>query len=128
MTTFHFQTHVSESGVITLPLPDSFRGEDITVKVDVRPKPKREISLDELCGAWCDDERTTEEIISEIYESRTVSHRQEEVSATDQAKKQERKRAFEELCDAWCADERSTEEIIRDIYESRTSGRERGPL
>jgi len=35
MTTLHFQTHVSDSGVITLPLPDSFRGENVTVKVDV---------------------------------------------------------------------------------------------
>jgi hypothetical protein len=77
MTTFQFQTHVSESGVITLPLPDSFRGENVTVKVDVSPEPKREISLDELCGAWCDDERTTEEIIREIYEARTIGRERE---------------------------------------------------
>ena len=70
MTTFHFQTHVPSSGVVTLSLPDSFRGEDITVNVN--RNTKREISLDELCGAWCDDERSTEEIIREIYESRTI--------------------------------------------------------
>ena len=36
LTTLHFQTHVSDSGVITLPpLPDSFRGEDIAVKINV---------------------------------------------------------------------------------------------
>lgn len=33
--------------------------------------PKKEISLSEICGGWADDERTTEEIIKEIYESRT---------------------------------------------------------
>ena len=77
MTTFQFQTHVSDSGVITLPLPDSFCGENVTVKVDVSPKPKHEISLDELCGAWCDDERTTEEIIREIYEARTIGRERE---------------------------------------------------
>jgi hypothetical protein len=111
MTTLHFQTHVSESGVITLPLPDSFRGGDISVRVDVRPKAKSEISLDELCGAgWVDDERSTDEIIREIYEARTDT--------------QEQKRVFEELCKPWREDERSTEEIIRDIYESRTRIRE----
>lgn len=30
-----------------------------------------EISLDELCGGWRDDGRTAEEIVNEIYESRT---------------------------------------------------------
>ena len=73
MTTFHFQTHVPSSGVIALPpLPDSFRGEDITVKVDVNPNPKRESLLDEISGAGrTNDERSAEEIIREIYESRT---------------------------------------------------------
>jgi hypothetical protein len=36
MTTFQFQTHVSDSGVITLPtLAETFYGEDVTVKVDM---------------------------------------------------------------------------------------------
>ena len=79
MTTFHFQTHVPSSGVITLPpLPNSFRNEDITVNIDVSPKSKREIALDEICGAgWTDDERSTEEIIREIYEARTVGRERE---------------------------------------------------
>ena len=78
MTTFHFQTHVSESGVMALPpLPETFYGENVTVNVDVSPKPKRKISLDELCGAWCDEERTTEEIIREIYEARTIGRERE---------------------------------------------------
>jgi len=78
MTTLHFQTHVSDSGVITLPLPDSFRGENVAVKVDVTAKPNREISLDEICGAgWVDDERSTEEIIREIYEARTMGRERE---------------------------------------------------
>jgi len=77
MTTFHFQTHVPSSGVITLPLPDSFRDENISVQVDVTPKPKRESFLDEICGGWADDERTTEEIIREIYEARTIGRERE---------------------------------------------------
>ena len=79
MTVIHFQAHVSDSGVITLPpLPETFYGEDVTVKVDIGSKPKREISLDEICGAgWADDERTTEEIIREIYEARTMGRERE---------------------------------------------------
>ena len=125
MTTFHFQTHVSESGVITLPpLPATFYGEDVTVNVDVRLKPKREISLDELCGAWGNEEDRddVDRMVAAIHEGRIIGQEKDKQST------QERKRAFEELCDAWCADERSTEEIIRDIYESRTIGRERDPL
>ena len=73
MTTFHFQTHVSDSGVVTLPpLPETFYGENISVKVDVSNQPKRKSLLDEICGGWADDERSTEEIIREIYESRTI--------------------------------------------------------
>jgi len=100
MTTFHFQTHVSDSGVITLPpQAENLYGKVVVVNVDLpsEQKPKR-------------------------------SFEEKKQTAKDRTKKQERKRAFEELCDAWCADERSTEEIIRDIYESRTIGRERDPL
>ena len=59
------------------PLPETFYGENVTVNVDVSPKSKRKVSLDELCGAWCDDERTTEEIIREIYEARTIGRERE---------------------------------------------------
>ena len=39
MTTFHFQTHVSDGGVMTLPsLPETFYGEDVIVKIDKNPK------------------------------------------------------------------------------------------
>jgi len=73
MTTFHFQTHVSDSGVITLPpLPETFYGENVTVKVDVDDLQNRQSRLDAICGGWKDDERTTEEIIRDIYESRTI--------------------------------------------------------
>jgi len=79
MTTFHFQTHVPSSGMITIPLlPETFHGEDVTVKIDRNAKPKREISLDELCGAWSDDSRTTEEIIREIYESRSIGRERDQ--------------------------------------------------
>jgi hypothetical protein len=40
MTTFHFQTQVSSGGMITLPpLPETFYGENVTVKVNVRVEP-----------------------------------------------------------------------------------------
>ena len=72
MTTFHFQTQVSDSGVMALPpLPATFYGENVSVKVDVSDQPKRRSRLDEICGGWMDDERSTEEIIRDIYESRT---------------------------------------------------------
>jgi len=71
MTTFHFQTHVPSSGVITFPtLPADFYGEDVVVNVNVKPKSKR--SFEDLCDAWCEDERSTEEIIRDIYDSRTI--------------------------------------------------------
>jgi len=56
LTTLHFQTHVSDSGVITFPLPDSFRGENVTMKVDAPSDriPKR--SFEELCGVWGNEE------------------------------------------------------------------------
>ena len=78
MTTFHFQTHVSDSGVITLPpLPETFFGENVTVKVDVADMSNRNSRLDEICGGWKDDERSTEEIIRDIYESRTIGRERE---------------------------------------------------
>ena len=73
MTTFHFQTHVSDGGVMTLPpLPETFYGEDVIVKIDKNPKQQCDSFLDIICGGWNDDSRTTEEIIREIYESRTI--------------------------------------------------------
>ena len=73
MTTFHFQTHVSDNGMIALPLmPETFHGEDVTVRIDINAKQQCDSFLDIICGGWNDDSRTTEEIIREIYESRTV--------------------------------------------------------
>jgi len=44
MTTFHFQTQVSDSGVMALPpLPATFYGENVSVKVDVSDQPKRQM-------------------------------------------------------------------------------------
>ena len=87
MTTFHFQTHVPSSGVITFPpLPETFRGEEVTVKVDVNAeqtendrakKQERKPAFEELCDAWCADERSAEEIIRDIYESRTAGRERE---------------------------------------------------
>ena len=42
MTTFHFQTHVPSSGVITIPLlPETFHGEDVTVRIDINAKNRK---------------------------------------------------------------------------------------
>jgi len=42
MTTFHFQTHVPSSGMVTIPLlPETFHGEDVTVKIDVNVKNRK---------------------------------------------------------------------------------------
>ena len=42
MTTFHFQTHVSDNGMIALPLmPETFHGEDVTVRIDINAKNRK---------------------------------------------------------------------------------------
>ena len=72
MTTFQFQTYVSDSGAITLPpLPAVFYGENVTVNVDMNDRQKPKSSFEAQCDAWCADERSTDEIIRDIYESRT---------------------------------------------------------
>jgi hypothetical protein len=43
----------------------------------VEDMPNRNSRLDEICGGWRDDERTTEEIIRDIYESRTIGRERE---------------------------------------------------
>jgi len=79
MTTLHFQTHVSDSGVITLPLPDAFRGENVTVKVDVPSDriPKR--SFEELCGVWSNEEdrEDVDRMVAAIHEGRLLETKRE---------------------------------------------------
>ena len=73
MTTFQFQTYVSDNGAMTLPpLPEMFYGEHVTIKVDMNDQQKPKSSFEALCDAWCADERSTEEIIRDIYDSRTL--------------------------------------------------------
>ena len=78
MTTFNFQTHVSDCGVITLP-PGAMNlyGKNVRINVDMEDISQRKNSFEELCDAWCADERTTEEIIRDIYESRTIGRERE---------------------------------------------------
>jgi hypothetical protein len=78
MTTFHFQTHVSDSGVITLP-PDAINlyGKNVKINVDVDNMSQQQISFEELCDAWCADERSADEVIRDIYESRTIGRERE---------------------------------------------------
>ena len=98
------------------PLPETFYGENVTVKVDVKEQPKRKSRLDEICGGWKDDERSTEEIIREIYESRVME--------------QKPKRSFEELCGVWGNDEdrEDVDRMVAAIHESRLLGTKREPL
>ena len=83
LSTIHFQTHVSDGGEITLPpLPETFCGEYVTVKIDRQENEKQSVqerkrAFEELCTAWREDERSTEEILRDIYESRTGSRERE---------------------------------------------------
>ena len=125
MTTFHFQTHVSDNGVITLP-PDvmDFYGKSVLVNVDVDDIHQRTISFEELCDAWCADERSAEDVIRDIYESRTIGREREPLS------ERKTKRSFEELCGAWGKEE-DREDIARmvaAIHEGRLLGTERETL
>ena len=78
-TTLHFQTHVSDSGEITLPLPDSFRGEDITVKVDVSSERTPKRSFEELCGVWGNEEDRADidRMVAAIHEGRLLETKRE---------------------------------------------------
>ena len=82
MTTFHFQTHVSDSGVITLP-PDvmDLYGKDVVVNVDLPSKPKPKRSIKELCGIW-DNEEDREDVarmVAAIHEGRLLGTEREQL-------------------------------------------------
>ena len=82
MTTFHFQTHVSESGVITLPpLPETFYGENVTVNVDMKTPPHKR-SFEELCGVWGNEEDRddVDRMVAAIHESRLLGTKREPLS------------------------------------------------
>jgi hypothetical protein len=72
-TTFDYiETHVSDNGMVMLPpYVKSLYGHDVvmSIRLNCEQKPKR--SFEELCDAWCADPRSTEEIIRDIYDSRT---------------------------------------------------------
>ena len=87
MTTFRFQTHVSESGVMALPpLPETFYGENISVKIDVSDQlqradvpPRR--SFEELCGVWGheEDREDVDRMVAAIHESRLLNTEREQL-------------------------------------------------
>lgn len=57
MTIFHFQTHVSDSGVITLPPhAENLYGKDVVLNIGLSSEPKPERSFEELCGVWGNEE------------------------------------------------------------------------
>jgi hypothetical protein len=95
------------------PLPETFYGENVTVKIDVNELPKRKSRLDEICDGWKDDERSTEEIIRDIYEARTAGIC-----------------SFEELCGVWGKEEdrEDVDRMVAAIHEGRLLGTEREPL
>ena len=79
MTTFHFQTHVSDSGVIMLPpLPETFYGESVTVNVDTNDQPRKR-SFEELCGVWGNEEDRddVDRMVAAIHESRLFGTKRE---------------------------------------------------
>jgi hypothetical protein len=77
MTTFQFQTHVSDSGVIMLPMSaQTLYGKDVVLNIGV-DGGQSATKFEELCDVWCADERSTEEIIRDIYESRTLGRERE---------------------------------------------------
>ena len=80
MTTFHFQTHVSDSGVITLPsLPSDFYGEEVVVNVDLPSERKPKRSFEKLCGVWGNEEdrEDIDRMVAAIRESRLLGTERE---------------------------------------------------
>ena len=81
MTIFQFQTHVSDSGVITLPpLPNTFYGENVTVKVNVKGSSPRR-SFEELCGVWGNEEdrEDVDQMVAAIHEGRLLGTEREQL-------------------------------------------------
>ena len=81
MTIFQFQTHVSDSGVITLPpLPETFCGENVTVKIDVKGSSTRR-SFEELCGVWGNEEdrEDVDKMVAAIHEGRLLGTEREQL-------------------------------------------------
>ena len=75
MTTFHFQTHVSDGGVITLPLQaENLYGKVVVVNVDLPSEQRAKRSFEELCGAWGNEEdrEDIDRMVAAIYESRSL--------------------------------------------------------
>ena len=74
MSTLQYATQVPSDGYIALP--PEFHGHRVIVSMDKRTdeqlKHERRSRLDEIRGGWKDDDRSTEEIIRDIYESRTI--------------------------------------------------------
>ena len=96
LTTFHFQTHVPGSGGITFPpLPETFRGEEVTVKVDVNTEPKPKRTFAELCGAWGkeEDREEIDRMVAAIHEGRLLGTERESL-ITNNAKHFERLQAL----------------------------------
>jgi len=114
MTLLQIQTHVSDSGVITLPPhAKDIYGKDVVLNIAVDDKPKHDSPLEGICGGWADDKRSTEEIIRDIYESRTIG-----------------KRSFEELCGVWSGEENDedVDRMVAAIHEGRLLGTEQETL
>jgi hypothetical protein len=73
MTTFYFQTHVSNNGVITLPPhAENFYGKDVVMNVDLPSKQMPKRSFEELCGVWDKKEEweDVDRMVAAIHENR----------------------------------------------------------
>jgi hypothetical protein len=80
MTTFHFQTHVSDSGIITLPShAENLYGQDVIVNVDLPLKQKKKRAFKEICGVWGKEEERedVDRMVAAIHEGRLLGTERE---------------------------------------------------
>ena len=93
MTMLRYNIQTGANGSIMIPTTPFAVGEEVEVLLlekyrDSQPldedwqpptdtKQERKRAFEELCDAWCADERSTEEIICDIYESRTIGRERE---------------------------------------------------
>ena len=89
------------------------------LKKEKQSAQERKRVFEELCKPWREDERSTEEIIRDIYESRTIG-----VNVLP------RRRSFEELCGVWGNEEdrEDVDRMVAAIHESRLLETKREPL
>jgi hypothetical protein len=86
MTTFHFQTHVSDSGEIVLPVSaKNLYGKNVVVDIGTddggnsMKDSSRKRSFEELCGVWGkeEDREDIDQMVAAIHEGRLLGTERE---------------------------------------------------